>query len=506
MLFNSYIFIFVFLPATWLIYSALRQRSRELALASLVGASIIYYGWWDVRYVWLIISSVTVNYALGRAISGLVLREKGVSASFAVFLGVAFNLGLLGYYKYAGFFVETVNDVAGVDWAVPNIVLPIGISFFTFQQIAFLVDARRLLTKEYSFLHYLLFVAFFPQLIAGPIVHHKELVPQFMRGPTRPDARLLAVGITMFVIGLFKKTVLADTYGATCRPIFDGPTEALAFHQAWLGTLSYSLQIYFDFSGYCDMALGLACMFGVRLPANFDSPYKSRSIIEFWRRWHITLSRFLRDYVYIPLGGNRHGEPRRYFNIFATMTLGGIWHGAGWTFLVWGLFHSVMICLDHLWQDVRQRIGRKRKRPWYQPDFVSVGVVFILVSMAWVVFRSPDVATAGQIYCHLLGMEGVVLPDSLQKYCPEIIANFARFSGRDNDTEWLWVIVGLSIVWFFPNSQQIVRGASLYAPIDGYSPRLSWQPSIAWGLVTIALFLTALLNMSSLSEFLYYQF
>ena len=290
----------------------------------LVLASLFFYGWWNPAYLLLIIGSMLFNYYTGVQLS---YRQN------RLFLGIAIalNLALLGYFKYANFFVENISDLAGLGWNIEHIVLPLAISFFTFQQIAYLVDAYRRETSEYNFLHYALFVSFFPQLISGPIVHHKEMLPQFIRETARfIEYRHLAIGISVFILGLFKKVVVADSLAPYSIEAFNAVAagEMLTFFEAWKGALAYTFQLYFDFSGYSDMAIGLAMLFGIRLPLNFDSPYKANSVIEFWQRWHITLSRFLRDYLYIPLGGNRKGQKRRYLNLMITMLLGGLWHGA----------------------------------------------------------------------------------------------------------------------------------------------------------------------------------
>ena len=363
MLFNSYEFIFFFLPVVLAGFFALGTRGKaRAAVGFLVVSSLFYYGWWDPTYLLLILASIGVNYRLGAALSRA--REDGADGvsrgRWLLRLGVALNLGALGWFKYANFVVDNVNSALGSDVHLAKIVLPLAISFFTFQQIAYLVDSHRGEAREHRFLHYCLFVTFFPQLIAGPIVHHGEMLPQFADGKTyRFRAENLSVGATVFFIGLFKKVVFADTIAQYGTPVFDAAANGvpMTFLPAWAGALAYTLQIYFDFSGYSDMAIGLGRMFGVRLPLNFHSPYKAVNIIDFWRRWHMTLSRFLRDYLYIPLGGNRNGKLKRYRNLFLTMVLGGMWHGAGWTFLVWGTLHGVYLMINHAWHGVRRALG-----------------------------------------------------------------------------------------------------------------------------------------------------
>ena len=314
--------------------------------------SLVYYAWWRPEYLLLLLFSVAVNFGLGKLIIDGGLSRPRARAVLTV--GIIFNLCLLGYFKYAGFFVANVDDFFGAQWVVPNIILPIGISFITFQKIAFLVDAYRGLVRNCTPRNYTFFVTFFPQLIAGPITHHSEIMPQIGPSQRRDIAADLAVGISIFVVGLFKKVVIADSLAiyADAGYAMLRAGQPLDHASAWVTVLCYSFQLYYDFSGYSDMAIGLARMFGFRLPVNFYSPYKSTSIIDFWRRWHITLSRFLRDYLYIPLGGNRRGPVRRYVNLGIVMLLGGLWHGANWTFVVWGAVHGLMLALNHAWRAI----------------------------------------------------------------------------------------------------------------------------------------------------------
>jgi len=359
MLFNSEIFLFVFLPIVLIGFYAIgAQGHHRVAISWLVASSLFFYGWWNPAYLGLIIGSILFNYTFGMILSrqGMVQRNKW----WLLFFGVGFNLTLLGYFKYANFFVDNINVLTGANFHLEQIILPLAISFFTFQQITYLVDAYSGKTREYNFLHYILFVTFFPQLIAGPIVHHREMLPQFAKDTLyKLNHSNLAIGFAILLIGLFKKVVLADGVAPFATPVFaaaDSGVE-ISFFEAWSGALAYTFQLYFDFSGYTDMAIGVARMFNVRLPLNFNSPYKSLSIVDFWRRWHMTLSAFLRDYLYIPLGGSRKGMPRRYINLMTTMLLGGLWHGAGWTFVVWGFLHGFYLVVNHAWTSFRTSLG-----------------------------------------------------------------------------------------------------------------------------------------------------
>jgi len=390
MLFSSYTFLFQFLPAVALAFAAARRHSPRAGILVLTAASLFFYGAWRPIYLLLLIASIAANFSLGLLMADP-HRRRAVGLT-----GVALNLALLCYFKYTNFIFDSINMLTGAPLPFVNIVLPLGISFFTFQQIAYLVDVMRGAPVERDVVSYTLFVSFFPHLIAGPLVHHAEMIPQFKRGRTSRSAVLAARGLAIFAAGLFKKVVIADNLAQFVSPVFAHVDAGggVTTQWAWLATLAYTLQIYFDFSGYSDMAVGLALLFGIRLPVNFRSPYKALSIIEFWRRWHITLSRFLRDYLYIPLGGNRLGEQRRYLNLMITMLLGGLWHGAGWNFLIWGGLHGLSLCINHLWQAWRGAGAKFRSGP---ATIVSWAITFFVVVIAWVFFRARTAAGAWQM-------------------------------------------------------------------------------------------------------------
>ena len=467
MVFSSEEFILGFLPLTLIgFFACAALGSRALAVAWLVVASFFFYGWWNPRYLLLLALSIGVNFALAK------LLESRRSVML-LGLGIAFNLGLLGYFKYANFVLGTASALFGVTSITLDIALPLAISFFTFQQIAYLVDVYEGKTFEDRFLHYCLFICFFPQFIAGPIVHHSEVIPQFQRrGFPRLNGADLAVGLVIFVIGFDKKVFIADAVASLANPVFD---QALAsppsFVEAWYGSLAYSFQLYFDFSGYSDMAIGLARMFGIKLPLNFHSPYKATNIIDFWRRWHITLSRFLRRHLYFPLGGNRHGEGRRIINIVIVMLLGGLWHGAGWTFAAWGGLHGVFLVVNHAWRAARVRLGHDldRSTPWGR--WLGRLVTFLAVVVAWVLFRAADWATALAILQGMAGLNGVVLPPALFADFPLLGGWLAAAGAKPGALVALeepvaaWLPVLLAIVWLAPNTQQLM---ARYAPALGY--------------------------------------
>jgi alginate O-acetyltransferase complex protein AlgI len=507
MLFNSYEFIFLFLPVTLLIYVILvHNRKKEAAMTWLVAASLFFYGWWNPVYLLLIIGSMLFNYYTGVQLSN---RQNRLILGIAI----AVNLGLLGYFKYANFFVENISNLAGLGWNIEHIVLPLAISFFTFQQIAYLVDAYRRETSEYNFLHYALFVSFFPQLIAGPIVHHKEMLPQFIRETARSiEYRHLAIGISIFILGLFKKVVVADSLAPYSIETFDAVAggEMLTFFEAWKGALAYTFQLYFDFSGYSDMAIGLAMLFGIRLPLNFDSPYKASSIIQFWQRWHITLSRFLRDYLYIPLGGNRKGQFRRYLNLMVTMLLGGLWHGAEWTFVLWGGLHGIYLGVNHGWRRIKEVFGFSHYHPLYHIG--SRLLTFFVVVVAWVFFRAEDVSAAKLMLKSMFAYGGVVWPvdvrdqlGNLADYLMSIGMQFGYveyFNGLHN---LLGMLAIMLFVFISPNVQQLMSRyrAVINPPSES---RLYWCPDLKWGLAVGVMALIAVLKLGQLSEFLYFQF
>ena len=456
MLFNSFSFLFVFLPITLLGFFWLGRRSARLAAAFLTLASIAFYGWWNWHFVWLLLASIIFNYVMGLVIAPLTGRAR--KCSFVV--AVAADLLLLGYYKYANLAATSLDTVAGTQYGPLDIVLPLGISFFTFTQIAYLADVFQHKAREPRFVHYALFVSYFPHLIAGPILHHKEMMPQFQAPRTyRLQPNSLLLGAIIFTLGLAKKVLIADNLAPYANVVFAAPDHPTLF-VAWGGVLAYAFQIYFDFSGYSDMAIGLSRLFGIRLPLNFNSPYKSRNIIEFWRRWHMTLSRFLRDYLYFPLGGSRHGETRRYLNLMITMLLGGLWHGAGWNFAIWGGLHGLYLAANHVWRRwfgegaARTRIGA----------FASVALTFIAVNVAWVFFRAPSVEVGRDLLGGMFGEFGVALPaavfahiEPLRHLLELLGVNSLLGGGRQFAMTYVWVVLAGAIAFAAPNTQQITR-------------------------------------------------
>ncbi|WP_417382832.1 MBOAT family O-acyltransferase [Gimesia sp.] len=517
MLFQSAGFIFVFLPLTLVFYYCIKSKyGIHPSLLLLCLSSVIFYSVYNPNHVAVIIVSILFNYWVASKIS-----ER--NSSTFLFIGVSFNLLLLGWFKYFLLLSETVNSVLYLELELPDIILPIAISFFTFQQISYLVDLYRKEAKLYPFLQYFTFVTFFPQLIAGPIIHHKEIFPQLNERYLNRNkiGANLAIGGTLFCLGLIKKLGIADSVAPFADDLFNmsgvGYTPPLL--DAWLGVGAYSLQIYFDFSGYSDMALGLARMFGIRLPLNFYSPYRATNIVDFWRCWHITLSRFLRKYLYFPLGGNRHGIFRRYANLFLVMILGGLWHGADWTFALWGGLHGLYLSLYHSWRYVIPST-------WQSPGLsrVSWALTLVFVIIAWVPFRADDIETVMSVYSGMFGFEGFRIGENKlillgkQNYMYGnlglILANLGLSidpSGSMTLTSHAWLTVAALIAFFCPNSYQILRR---YKPALNLGEFLkndrftSFQIKLVWpvGLLLALCAALSFLKQSTTIEFLYFQF
>ncbi|MCC6916414.1 MBOAT family protein [Nitrosomonas sp.] len=509
MLFNSFGFIFLYLPIVIFIFFWLGRYDKTRAAGWLAFASLFFYGYWDYRYVPLLLASVGFNYWAGLHIARAVSARK----IWLVFALTA-NLLLLAYYKYANFFLYTIDAVSGWHFEALDIVLPIGISFYTFTQIAFLVDTYRGQVKEYRFVHYILFVSYFPHLIAGPVLHHKEMMPQFADDKNyHPGWENIAIGLSIFVIGLTKKILIADNVAPLADPVFS-PDAHPQLIEAWIGALAYTFQLYFDFSAYSDMAIGLSRLFGVKLPLNFNSPYKAENISDFWRRWHMTLSRFLRDYLYIPLGGNRNGSLNRYRNLMITMLLGGLWHGAGWTFVIWGGLHGFYLVINHAWQFVISKLKMHTGPIWTASSRL---ITFLAVVIAWVFFRAPDIRTAIDILGAMIGVNGISFPHGLAHYSDQF--QYLPFSVSFNGIQWIdfggidvpVLLAAALIAWFAPNTQEIF---SRYDPcLEKVTPPgslisryISWAPSKLTGVVFAVLFVICMLNMNRVTEFLYFQF
>ncbi len=537
MLFNSSAFLLCFLPvvlAGFIILSHFRQQ--RLAGAWVTCASLFFYGWWNPIYLPLLGGSMAFNYALG----GYLVRRRNTPL---LIFGVAANVLLLGYYKYTGFLAEAVDQAAGLNLAIPNIVLPLAISFFTFQQIAYLVDANDGAVVEHDFLNYCLFITFFPHLIAGPITHHREMFPQFNDPDTfRPKLENLAVGLTLFLIGLFKKVAIADTMGNFARPVYQAAADgvALSFLESWCGALSYAFQIYFDFSGYTDMAIGLGLMFGISLPPNFDSPFKARNIIDFWSRWHMTLTRFVTAYIYNPIvvrltrSRARRGlslpkrgrvTPGAFVSLIAfptifSMFVIGVWHGAGWQFAVFGLLHGIFLTVNHAWHQVKVRMGLPLESNHPLAVVASVLLTFVCVVVALVFFRADSVSAAMTLLTGMAGANGFVLPERLLDLPG--MASLRDLLGLPSAklelfglVELNWILALLAAIWILPNAQQWLRNyrTALVAEqranwLQAAYPTLVWRPASVIGFLVggVAFFVVLRAISAAPTEFLYFQF
>ena len=524
MLFNSYEFLFLFLPVVFAGFFWLARFDHKLGALWLAFSSLFFYGWWSPKYVGLLLISAVINYSLAYVVGH---KRSRTHAKIILIFAIAANLSLLGFYKYANFFINTTNWMSGGSLHLVDIVLPLGISFFTFTQIAFLVDVYRGVAREYNFIHYLLFVTYFPHLIAGPVLHHGQMMPQFAQRQTyRLQLDHVALGLSIFTFGLAKKVLLADNFADYAEPVFAAAGLGIQpdFIEAWTGALSYTLQLSFDFSGYSDMAIGISMLFGVKLPINFNSPYKAANIIDFWRCWHMTLSQFLRDYLYIPLGGNRNGKIMRHVNLMITMLLGGLWHGANWTFVIWGGLHGLYLVVNHAWRSlVAGRLSTQGipARIYY---LAAMLVTFLCVVIAWIFFRAQSFSSAILVLKGCFGYGGISLPSKLGAlvdslgYLGSLLPAGMSYGGVFLNIPGLGSVggiapfarllaFGLLIVWLAPNTQQFfnfVEQTGKRAKLFNWT--ISWQPKPMVGFIIGCVFCLAISKLDKVSTFLYYQF
>ena len=501
MLFTTAPFLLLFLPITLAGFLTLGRWSSRAAIAWLLVASVFFYGYWAPQMVALLLASVAANYLVFTAIARRMQAANQPAARRCLTLGIVLNLLVLGYFKYANFFVDNLNSIAGTDWYPARVILPIGISFYSFTQIAFLVDAYQGKVREPSILNYGLFVTYFPHLVAGPVLHHAQMMPQFAdRAICRPRADHLATGLAILALGMFKKVILADGIAPFADALFQGADGGAAPTpgEAWLGAVAYALQLYFDFSGYSDMAIGLSLLFNVRLPFNFDSPYRARNISDFWRCWHMSLSNFLRDYLYITLGGNRKGGVRRYFNLALTMVLGGLWHGAGWTFVVWGALHGLYLMVNH---GFRAAVGAVRHHRWAELAayrHASWALTLLAVLVAWVFFRAESLAGAGRVLTAMAGLQ----PPTASESTDALLWN----AGLSAQRGWLWCAVLGAVALFGVNSNRL--GDGLQRAMSQPSQSGAMQRNMVSGAALALLLLLLLVNTTrqSVSAFIYFNF
>ena len=508
MLFHQYYFIFIFIPVSILGMYAIKlfnTRIRELSICWLSLVSIAFYGYWSLSYAWVLIASIIFNYLFAQ----ILCRWR---TSWVLGAAISINLIFLGYFKYAGFTADIAESLTGVRPWTESVILPLGISFFTFQQIAYLIDTFKNETKDHGLLEYVMFTAFFPQLIAGPIVHQAEMFPQFTRKWIGGVSyRNFSVGGTLFIIGLLKKAVIGDTFGSYADPIFAAAAagENVAAIDAWTAMLAFTFQIYFDFSGYSDMAIGLARLFNIRLPENFRSPYKALSIIDFWRTWHMTLSRFLRNYLYYPLGGNRKGKTRRYINLMIVMLLGGLWHGAGWLFVFWGGFHGLLLCVNHLWRFMNNRRIENGRRKIRLPNTTSWALTFMAVCLSWVLFRSENMTAAKIIY------SGIFDISDLFDFITRIFTSWIFVQYAPNEIiQFIWIMVAFAWVLILPSSQQFLKPfnpvlTNDVRPLASCAKIVTWRPNATYAVVFGSVFLVAAFVYGSIHapvDFIYFEF
>lgn len=492
MLFNSQLFIFIFLPITlFIFYFLIKTRCKKIIVPALALLSLVFYACWNPMFLILLMASIFFNYFIGFMLAKNNTNDNSKISKLILIFGITINLLTLGYYKYFNFFIDNTNNLFHLSLPEGNIILPLGISFFTFTQIAYLVDVYKKEAREYKFSSYLLFVTFFPHLIAGPILHHKEMMPQFQDEKNlEVNWENISIGTALFVIGLAKKVLIADKLALFATPVFtsvaSGQVTNLLF--SWIATLAYTFQLYFDFSGYSDMAVGLGLLFNIKLPINFFSPYKSTSIIDFWKRWHITLSRYLRDYLYIPLGGNRHGQFQKMKNLMLTMLIGGLWHGAGWTFVIWGGLHGLYLVINHSWKQLKITIH----------PILAWLTTFMAVCLAWVVFRADSLKSAGVIIKGMFGFNNVV--------------NLSCIDSHKIDDALIYIGIAFFIAVFLPNAIEIVSKFKPVLKLPDFknetiiSKYFYWRPNNAWAFCFGILFIICILSLVSNSEFLYFQF
>lgn len=470
MLFNSFEFIFVFLPIVLLAYFSLnRLNLHQWAKGVLVLASLYFYAFFNTSYLPIIVSSILVNYGVAVGMR----KWDGVTKKVLFGIGLLFNLGMLGYFKYTDFMIENVNALFNTSYTLKNILLPLGISFFTFQQLAFVVDTYKNKGRLPKFLDYCNFVTFFPQLIAGPIVLPEEMLPQFEDKANRnPRAKNLFDGIFIFSVGLAKKVIIADSIAVFANAGYNLDLPHYTMAEAWLISLSYTFQLYFDFSGYCDMAIGIGKMFNINLPLNFNAPYRATNFQDFWRRWHITLNRFLTQYVYIPLGGSRRKEVRVYFNIGIVFLISGIWHGAGWTFVVWGICHGIGVMIHRIW----------KKKGYSMPSWLGMFITFFFINILWVLFRADNIHEAWVIISSMFDNHQLYLSPAYTSHLPSILPNTVNM-----------------MILFFAMLAGVI-GPTAYQLCNDYGWYRAKQA------VTVICFVGGVLFISRVVTFLYFNF
>lgn len=516
MIFSSWHFICIFLPIAILGFDSIPARYPVWRKVWLIIASLCFYAYWKVEYLPLITFSIVINYIT----SDLIYRHHATKKSHLILvLGIITNLSLLGYFKYADFFISTLNQIVNSEISFLNLILPLAISFFTFTQIAYLVDVYRDKERHYNLIDYCLFVVFFPHLIAGPIVRHWEIIPQYSPLINKLSIDDFTTGVSIFLIGLYKKILLADPMAGIADPVFGAALQGvnLTFLDSWVGAIAYTLQIYFDFSGYSDMAIGLARMFSIRFPCNFNSPYKAESIAEFWKRWHITLTRFLREYLYFPLGGNRLGPFRQGLNVMIVFLSSGLWHGAGWTFIAWGSVHGLLIIAHNALGKIRTTFNFMNSSLIYKA--ICVSITFLSVLYGWVLFRSSNFNQAYSIFKSMTLVNGFTIPVDIaeanlglgrlfQMLGASVVPSVQRIPGLSYNWTLHGILCLLVIAWFFPNTQELLADKKPTLENVLNHSRKQIKFSFGYGLVMGMPLLLIIRNFiaAQSSPFLYFNF
>jgi alginate O-acetyltransferase complex protein AlgI len=515
MLFNTFQFIFIFLPISIFgIYIIQKLKITHYSYLWILFCSICFYAMWDFFFLFLIFFTIILNFYLGN----LIIKFK--KKKYLIF-GIIFQLCILGYFKYKNFFLENLNYLTNNSFQIENFILPLGISFFTFKHILYLIECYELNNKfKYNIVEYSTYITFFPHLIAGPLSKPKEILPQIRK--INFTLNNFNLGMVIFFIGLFKKVFLADTFASFADDPFMAVENGykISFVEAWLSMLCFTLQIYFDFSGYTDMALGLAKIFGVTFPINFNSPYKSQSIIEFWSRWHITLSRFLKECVYIPMGGNRKGKYLSFLFILITMLVGGLWHGASWNFVVWGLFHAVLIIFNHI---LKQFFNKPEKLTYFNKPkkFLKIFITFILINFGWVIFKLNSIESIKIFFLGLFGKNGFSLNQNLERYFSNnLIIDFFNLEFKNTFyyglSQIYFLIFGLIIVFLLPNISEIMKDYKVVLPYKNNKTKdkvsmdrikISFNFTTRWAIFIAFVAVCAITGISNdVKEFIYYQF
>lgn len=498
MLFNSWSFIFLFLPIFLFLWEGTARLAPPLLPVLFLCASVIFYALWGLPWLILLFCMIGMNYGLGIVLAANAERpEKIATRRHILAISILLNILPLIWFKYSWFIIENLALLFHSEWQFTPPALPLGISFYTFIQIAWLVGVYRGMFRPSSFWQHALFSCAFPYIISGPIVRYDQIGSQ-LKNVSGLNAGNLSRGFTLFCMGLAKKAIIADSIGFYANAIFNAAEKnwPISCAEAWLGSLCYTFQLYFDFSGYTDMALGIGIMLGLRLPENFNSPYKATGIVDFWRRWHITLGAWLRDFLYIPLGGNRKGKLCQYRNLFLTMLIGGAWHGAGWTFMLWGALHGFMLCINHFWRTSipTSLVNRLEHGPFYRG--LAILLTFFCVNLVWVVFRADSLDAALALYQTMFTYPFIpaeTVASNTSDYFGQILPNH-YFTG--------WQPVGLLLIcvflcWGCPNSTQI---------LSGRHTQFFWRPSRSWAICMAMLAFLSLTLLSRQSTFLYFKF